>query len=84
LATFVGQKRRRLKRVCVDLTSIWFCFEHSKRKLYQVLDYKCVKKSVLGLSPETYQKMIDKYGKDDKSWQTSSDYAIVQIYFMKK
>jgi hypothetical protein len=43
-----------------------------------------VKKGVLGLSPETYQNMIDKYGNDDKSWQTSSDYAIVQTYFMKK
>lgn len=36
------------------------------------------------MSEETYKKMVDKYGKDDKSWQTSSDYAIVQSYFMKK
>lgn len=40
--------------------------------------------SFLGLSQETHKKILEKYGAEDKDWQVSSDYAIVQSHFMSK
>lgn len=34
-----------------------------------------------GLSQETHKKMLEKFGSENKSWQASSEYAVVQSHF---
>ncbi|KAI6186539.1 Sugar phosphate phosphatase [Aphelenchoides besseyi] len=39
--------------------------------------------TVAGLSEETYKKIVEKFGREDRTWQVSSDYAVAQAFFKK-
>ncbi|KAI6237106.1 Sugar phosphate phosphatase [Aphelenchoides besseyi] len=39
--------------------------------------------TVAGLSEGTYKKIVEKFGREDRTWQVSSDYAIAQAFFKK-